>query len=337
MTDRPAAAADPGATQRILALAGAGDLAAARALAAREGAAGNADALLLQAVWGIEGRIAPRDLPAARAWLEQAAALGQVRAARVLGGMRAAGEGGAADWPGAVALLQAWRDRDPQAAAELALIAAMRLDMDGAPLAWPAAQVLTTDPYAACLRGFLSADECAFVRQVAEGRYRPARIFHEGRGAWVADPLRDSAQAGFPLIARGPALVAIERRIAAVTGTTLRQGETLQVLRYGPGQQYRPHLDAVPGLANQRVLTFLIWLNDDFADGETVFPDTGLRFRGAPGDALLFANVGAAGRPDPRTRHAGLPVTAGVKLLASKWIRAVPAAEGASFGAEEAG
>lgn len=326
---------DPGAAQRIVAMLTAGDVADARDLAAREAGSGNAEALLLEAVWAIEGRIVSRDLAAARGRLERAEALGQMRAARILAAMRAAGEGGAADWQGALALLDAWAGRDPQAAAERALIAAMALDEAGEAPTWPRPEVLTAEPYAACFRGFLSAAECAWLAGAAAGRFRPARIFHEGRGAWVADPVRDSAQAGFPLVARSPALVAIERRIAAATGTDLRQGETLQVLRYAPGQQYRPHLDAVPGLANQRVLTFLIWLNANYAGGETVFPETGLRFRGATGDALLFANVDEAGRPDPRTRHAGLPVTAGVKLLASKWIRATAAADGASFGSEE--
>lgn len=321
----------------MVALAQAGDLTGARALAAQAVAAGDADALLVQALWAIEGRLMPRDLPAARGGLERAAALGQARAARILAAMRAAGEGGAADWAGALALLEEWSGRDPQAGPERALIAAMALDADGEPRSLPPAEPLTTDPQAAAFRGFLTLAECSWLARAAEGRFRPARIFHEGRGEWIADPIRDSGQTSFPLFARSPALVAIERRIAAATGTALRQGEALQVLRYAPGQQYRPHLDAVPGLANQRVLTFLIWLNDDYAGGETVFPDTGLRFRGRTGDALLFANVDADGRPDPRTRHAGLPVTTGVKLLASKWIRGVAAAEGESFGADEVG
>lgn len=331
------ALSSPTAAQRIVALVQAGDLAGAQALAAQAGAAGDADALLVQALWAIEGRIVSRDLTAARAGLERAAAAGQARAARILAAMRAAGEGGAADWGGALALLEAWAGRDPQAAPERALIAAMALDDAGEPLSLPPAEPLTAEPYAAAFQGFLSAAECGWLRQAAQGRFRPARIFHEARREWIADPIRDSGQASFPLIARGPALVAIERRIAAATGTTLRQGEALQVLQYAPGQQYRPHLDAVPGLANQRVLTFLIWLNDDFKGGETVFPEAGLTFRGRVGDALLFANTDAAGRPDPRTRHAGLPVTSGVKLLASKWIRATAAAAGESFGAEELG
>jgi prolyl 4-hydroxylase len=42
------------------------------------------------------------------------------------------------------------------------------------------------------------------------------------------------------------------------------------------------------------------------------------------GDALLFRNADADGRPDPLALHSGLPVTRGVKYLASRWIRAEP-------------
>ena len=41
-------------------------------------------------------------------------------------------------------------------------------------------------------------------------------------------------------------------------------------------------------------------------------------------DALLFRNVTQDGAADPMAQHAGLPVTRGVKLIASRWIRARP-------------
>ena len=110
----------------------------------------------------------------------------------------------------------------------------------------------------------------------------------------------------------------------------------LQVLRYGPGQQYKPHLDALPGLANQRRWTALIYLNDDYEGGETAFLESGHVLRGRTGDMLLFENALPDGRPDPRTRHAGRPVASGIKLLASRWIRERPADPATGFGHHEA-
>jgi enamine deaminase RidA (YjgF/YER057c/UK114 family) len=56
----------------------------------------------------------------------------------------------------------------------------------------------------------------------------------------------------------------------------------------------------------------------------TSFTDTGLTVEGRGGDGLLFRNLDDAARPDPRARHAGLPVEAGVKWLATRWIRIAP-------------
>ena len=64
----------------------------------------------------------------------------------------------------------------------------------------------------------------------------------------------------------------------------------------------------------------IVYLNDGYRGGETMFVRTGLSVRGRKGDALLFRNTLADGRPDPMSEHAGLPVTSGTKLIASRWI-----------------
>ena len=127
-----------------------------------------------------------------------------------------------------------------------------------------------------------------------------------------------------------PAIHALNRRLAAASGTGVEQGEPLQVLRYRPGQQYRPHFDAIPGLANQRVATALVYLNEDYEGGETCFVRSGLKVKGRRGDAIVFRNTTDEGRADPASEHAGLPVTAGVKLIASRWICAAPYTPAAS-------
>ena len=93
------------------------------------------------------------------------------------------------------------------------------------------------------------------------------------------------------------------------------------MLRYRPGQQYRPHIDALPGVANQRQLTAILFCNDGFAGGETRFPRLDLTVRAREGDLLLFANVQADGTSDARSEHAGLPVIEGEKWIATRWIR----------------
>jgi prolyl 4-hydroxylase len=138
----------------------------------------------------------------------------------------------------------------------------------------------------------------------------------------IPHPVRRSDAAVFGVHAEDLVVNALNRRIAAVTGTRLDQGEPLQLLRYRTGGEYRPHMDALPPAEpNQRILTMLVYLSEDYEGGETGFPRARISFRGRMGDALLFRNVTADGSPDPLTLHAGLPVSRGEKLIASRWIR----------------
>lgn len=296
--------------------------------------AGDPEAWVMLGLWKIEGRQLPRDLAGARAALAVAADAGHAAAARILAGMVATGNGGPADWAGSLGLLDAWAVRDPMAVRQCALIAAMDLDPHGDPQHPPEGETLCSTPFVRRFDRLFTPDECAFLIDASAPRFRPATIFHDGQQRFVRDPLRDSDNAGFPVVAEWPAIHALNRRLAAASGTDVAQGEPLQLIRYGPGQQYRPHLDAIAGLANQRVLTILVYLNEDYDGGETHFAESGLSVRGRTGDALLFVNALPDGRPDPATRHAGLPVRSGVKVIASRWIRQRPAGpEG--FGAAE--
>jgi prolyl 4-hydroxylase len=314
-------------------LAGEGRVAEALALLAESGAAGDAEALFARGLWRVDGRLLPRDLAAARKDFRLAAEAGSRDGARVHAGFVAAGIGGPREWGTAIARLAA--SEDPLMRRQHELIAAMRLTDEGDPSEVPAPKLLSEAPAISIARGFATPEECRLLVELAEARFRPALIFHEAQKKFVRDPLRDSDAAGFPIVLESPFVHALNRRIAAASGTEVAQGETLQILRYAPCQQYRPHLDAVPGMANQRILTALVWLNDDYEGGETLFLDSGHAVKGGQGDLLLFANALPDGRPDPAARHAGAPVTMGVKLIASRWIRARPAGpEG--FGRHEA-
>ena len=106
-------------------------------------------------------------------------------------------------------------------------------------------------------------------------------------------------------------------------------GEGLQILRYAPGAQYRPHYDyfdpAEPGTptilrrGGQRVGTLVMYLQEPERGGATVFPDIGLEVAPKRGTAVFFSYE----RPDPGTRtlHGGAPVLAGEKWVATKWLR----------------
>jgi prolyl 4-hydroxylase len=196
----------------------------------------------------------------------------------------------------------------------------MDLDGEGDPVAQPQREVIRETPLICRFPALFTERECDFLTRLAEPLFEPANTVEEYTHREIRNPIRTSDTAAFPWVGENPAVHALNRRIAKASETAPEQGETLQVLRYRAGQEYKPHTEAIPGLANQRIMTMLVYLNDDFEGGETDFPDLGITVRPKRGDGLLFRNVDAQGKPDASVLHAGVPVRSGTKLLASRWI-----------------
>jgi hypothetical protein len=112
------------------------------------------------------------------------------------------------------------------------------------------------------------------------------------------------------------------RRIANIAGLPASHAEPLGVLRYGPGQEYRPHYDYYSDDQHQaqRVSTVFVYLNDVLEGGGTDFPRLAVKVEPERGKAVKFLNCGDDGRPNPETLHAGLPVIRGEKWLATLWF-----------------
>lgn len=282
------------------------------------------DALFIRAHWRLSGQFVQRDLAASRDLFRRAAEAGHPDAAGIHTAFVGNGTGGAADWTTALQLLREASTRDAGARAQLELIAGMRLSPSGDPLERPSEKRLSEQPQVSCFPNLFRVAECDFLVAAAEPWLAPSLVVDPRSGQLVQNPVRTSDSMAFPWVMENPAIHVLNRRIAAATGTDVAQGEPLQVLRYRGSQQYKPHVDAVAGDPNQRVLTVLVYLNEGYAGGETLFLSTGLKFRGNKGDALVFRNALPDGRGDPLAQHAGLPVASGEKLIASRWIRARP-------------
>jgi len=251
----------------------------------------------------------------ARELFARAGAAGHRDAAIVFCNLLASG----GDWERGIALLRALAEVSARCRRELAIVEAM--DLEAAP---PVGEVLSEAPHLTLFRGLFTEAECRYLIGAATPMLEPSVVIDTATGRQRPDPVRISDSVGFTLPLENPAIHALNRRIAAASGTDIAQGEPLQVLRYRPGGEYKPHFDAIPGFANQRILTMIVWLNEDYAGGETMFAKTGAKLKGRAGDALLFRNALPDGRRDPDAGHAGLPVTRGEKLIASRWIRARP-------------
>ncbi|MGE3691312.1 MAG: 2OG-Fe(II) oxygenase [Novosphingobium sp.] len=287
--------------------------------------AGDVDAALTLADWRMSGALIRRDLAEARRLYGLAFEQGCDDAAPVYIALLANGAGGSGrHWAQALDLLKTRAARDPVARDQRVLLEAMALAGEGNPQASYPGEALHDTARIERHSGFLSRAECEYICTIALPRLAPAIVVDPRTGQQRQDPIRTGWSAGFPFVFEDPVLHAINRRIAAATGTSYEQGEPLQVLSYEPGQEYRLHSDALPDGGNQRIATFLVALSAGYEGGATSFPRLGLELRGKPGDGLFFANTVADDQRDPAMWHAGLPVTKGRKLLLSKWIRRHP-------------
>ena len=174
----------------------------------------------------------------------------------------------------------------------------------------------------------LSHEECDALVASARSRVSRSSTFNLDSGV---DEVHEGRTSQGMFFARGADALCrrIEARIATLLDWPVDRGEGLQVLRYGPGAEYRPHYDyfdpqrpgtsALLARGGQRVASLVIYLNTPECGGATTFPDA--RFEVAPvkGNAVFFSYD----RPHPMTAtlHGGAPVIEGEKWVATKWLR----------------
>ncbi|GJL92484.1 2OG-Fe(II) oxygenase [Hyphococcus sp.] len=188
------------------------------------------------------------------------------------------------------------------------------------------AESVCPSPSARVYRKAFTLEECEYIIASSARLLAPSMIADPQTRESRQDEYRSSLTAIMSIVDLDLPLTVFNRRLALLAGHSPEHAESLGVLLYAPGKEYRPHFDWLPdgperARGGQRVTTALLYLNNEYEGGETHFLSPDIRFRGNPGDVLVFENTLETGKPDPSTRHAGLPVKSGVKWLGSTWFR----------------
>lgn len=266
--------------------------------------------------------------PELRRWIDEQAEAGHRREA-VLEAMKASG------WDEAVAIgaLDAVLAQRPVAAPTVA-VALPEPDLRGAPPSvWAHDRevrivMAMREPRVVVFADLLDADECAEIIELARQRLERSHTVDLATGDSELNAARTSEGMFFNR-AEHPVCARLEERLAALLHWPVENGEGLQVLRYRPGAEYKPHYDyfdpAQPGTptilkrGGQRVASIVMYLNTPLKGGATTFPDVQLEVAPQQGHAVFFSYD----RPDPTTRslHGGAPVLEGEKWVATKWLR----------------
>ena len=183
------------------------------------------------------------------------------------------------------------------------------------------------------IRNFLSEEECSHLIRLAGDKLDRSAVMNGENGESELSGDRSSWQTSLNI--RHDSVVAeIEQRLAQHVSLPVEHGEGMQVIRYGHGQEFKPHHDyfdpALPGFAEtldrrgQRRTTVLMYLSAPEAGGETIFPAINLRIKPTTGYALCFKNLLDDGSLDVKSLHGSLPVSAGEKWVATKFLHEKP-------------
>jgi hypothetical protein len=302
------------------------------------------DALTLQGSQLLTGRGAPFAPHDGIRALMRATDLGGAEAPVMLATLAAMGSGLPQSWPKALELLGVAAARgsrraqgqilalceDPPSGAEDWVARARRIDV-ARWTASPDKTILSESPRVRLLKGFVSPQICTWLIGVGRGQVTPALVYDQETGAPRVVDARNNSALELSIVDLDLVAVLLRTRIAAATGIPVAAFEPPQILHYDVGQKFDRHYDFLdasePAYAQdvaqrgQRIITFLLYLNEDYEGGQTEFPKIGLSVKGKPGDAVMFANVDRSGAPDYMTLHAGAPPTSGEKWLLSQWIR----------------
>jgi len=129
-----------------------------------------------------------------------------------------------------------------------------------------------------------------------------------------------------------PMVKEIYDRLALQFQFEVDNAEPLQVVKYEPGGFYNDHHDSCcddndscidfAKTSGQRKLTILIYLNDDFQDGETYFPELNLKIKAPKYGAVVFHPLDTNDELcHPLALHKGTEVTNGIKYVCNIWVR----------------
>jgi hypothetical protein len=295
-------------------------------------------------VVGDRGPLLPKD---GAGLLLDAAKAGHAEAALRLAVLTALGAHVAQNWNDALALLVLAAERGSVSArGQLEALAGREADGGEGESRWrrlaeridlkhwlgaPPGRTLCAAPVVRVFQGFATDSVCAWLVEQARPNLKRALIYDPVGGKDIADHMRTNSAAGFDLMHADVVQAVVQWRMSAAVGVPVQHMVGPPVLHYAIGEEITNHYDFVnPKIPNypaeiaqrgQRIITFLVYLNDDYEGGETDFPELGLRYHGAKGDGLFFTNALPNGEPDLRMVHAGLPPKDNEKWLMSQFIR----------------
>ena len=193
-------------------------------------------------------------------------------------------------------------------------------------------QDINTEPAIAVFDNVLDPGDCAYLVNLSRPFLRHSDVIDpDSQQDGMRSDVRTSSGTFLPVEVVDIIARYIELKIVQAVGEDLARSEPMSILRYEPGEYYRPHYDYFTPELNvsaglmedggQRVASAVTYLSVPAEGGGTSFPELDIAVPPALGATLWFRNCDTDGNPDPRSLHAGDTVTQGEKWVVTKWFR----------------
>lgn len=128
-----------------------------------------------------------------------------------------------------------------------------------------------------------------------------------------------------------PIIKKLYDKLEKIVNKPKKDFEMMQVVHYYPDGFFNWHYDQcndkydwcqneIKRFNGYRLYTILIYLNEDYTDGETEFRN-GDKIKLKKGDAIIFKNVDDNCKILYNSYHKGTPITDGEKWICNIWIR----------------
>ncbi|KAI9599071.1 hypothetical protein BDF19DRAFT_429988 [Syncephalis fuscata] len=155
-------------------------------------------------------------------------------------------------------------------------------------------KILSQDPFIVYLKDFLQEGEAEHIKSLAEPFLYRSPVGHQNGYSDHRTSYTASLHKAQTDIVR-----CVEERASHFIDTPWESIESLQVVRYDVGQQYKIHQPE--------------------SGGNTTFYDAGISVPPKKNDGVFWLNVNADGEEDIKTNHAGEPVLSGQKWAINIW------------------
>lgn len=196
-------------------------------------------------------------------------------------------------------------------------------------------QWINTDPVIQLYHDFLTEKECRHLIQLAQSKLAESTVVSSTNQ--YTKSLDRTSKSATLYASTDPLVVEIMNRASLFMHVPPSHIEPLQVVRYRPGEYFRPHYDffdmktdsgkKLASGGGQRVMTMFVYLNSMPTEEKsscTVFPKLSLSIKPKQGAALFFRNTDLLGHEDYQTLHGGESPTTGIKFGLNIWARAHP-------------